>query len=126
MEASDDIRVSSSGTHVQGRHAHAAHHGVNCPDLQIAERRYRSNLDNCSHTLGGDHPDPIEALNRLSLLLFRGRKLAEAEPLYRRALLANTRRLGAEHVSHIRARNHSLPSLTLFYFFLSYDDYIQA
>ena len=65
----------------QSRHVHAQHHGENCLDIVLAEKRYRDNLDHCSHTLGGDHPDTILAINRLSLLLFRARNLTEAEPL---------------------------------------------
>ena len=90
----------------QSRHAHAAHHQEKCHDIVVAEKRYRDMLDDCSHTLGFEHPDTIEAINRLSLLLFRGRKLIEAEPLYRRALLANTRRLGEDHPETLAAVNN--------------------
>jgi hypothetical protein len=82
-------------------------HLVKCPDLAIAEKRYRDHLvciytycsnhdmslahitrlflykqDDCSHRLGGDHPDTIAAVNTLALLLFRSRKLEESEHLY--------------------------------------------
>jgi hypothetical protein len=37
--------------------------------------------DDCSHKLGGEHPDTIAAVNTLSLLLFRSRQLEESEHL---------------------------------------------
>ena len=36
--------------------------------------------------LGEDHPDTLNSLNNLALLLFNRGHLAEAEPLYREAL----------------------------------------
>ena len=144
----------------------AKDHLTKCPDLATAEKRYRDHLvsadtslvkrnssshenssshpdrplhqDDCSHRLGGDHPDTIAAVNTLALLLFRSRKLEESEHLYvshllkttvaadarlaclsaaslmhffppnryRRALLADTRRLGEDHEETLAALNN--------------------
>eukprot|EP00808_Paulinella_micropora_P008030 g47258.t1 len=48
-------------------------------------------------TLGPEHQSTLTSVNNLGVLLEKQGKLAEAEPLFRRALQGREKTLGAEH-----------------------------
>lgn len=57
-------------------------------------------------TLGPEHPDTLESLNHLAILLADQEDLAGAEPLFRRALEARERTLGKTHRQTLSSLNN--------------------
>eukprot|EP00808_Paulinella_micropora_P025752 g71322.t1 len=64
-----------------------------------AEEFRRGALEAFEKMLGPEHPSTLTSVNNLGLLLYQQCKLAEAEPLYRRALQGREKTLGAEQQS---------------------------
>jgi len=56
--------------------------------------------------LGANHPHTLNAVCSLALLLHAQGKLAEAEPLYRRALAGKEQQLSAQHPSTLTSVNN--------------------
>ena len=59
---------------------------------------------------GSDHPDVATDLNSLALLLKATNRLAEAEPIYRRALAISRQSLGPNH-PHVAISLNNLAAL---------------
>ena len=58
---------------------------------------YERALAGQERTLGADHPDTLNTVNGLAVLLAKQGKLDEAKAMYERALAGRERTLGADH-----------------------------
>ncbi len=74
--------------------------------FQHAEPHLVRALDLYNREHGPDHPDSIEAVNRLASLRQDQRSVTAADALYRRAIEAATKRLGASDRRTLRYRNN--------------------
>ncbi|CAL1136673.1 unnamed protein product, partial [Cladocopium goreaui] len=63
-------------------------------------------LDFRTAKLGEDHPDTLTSLNNLALLLYAQGHLAEAEPLFRKALEKSKAKLGEDHPDTLNSINN--------------------
>ncbi|KAG6356906.1 hypothetical protein INS49_014781 [Diaporthe citri] len=61
------------------------------------ERSYREAVEQSEKTLGREHPDTLERMSRLSLLLFGQMKYEDAEQIDRESLERREKVLGREH-----------------------------
>ena len=61
--------------------------------------QFRRALEGREQRLGADHPDTLDAVRSLALLLHAQGAFDEAEPLLRRALEGREQQLGAQHLS---------------------------
>ena len=74
--------------------------------MACAIDQLRRALEGREQQLGANHPDTLDAVCELALLLKAQGKLAEAELLFRRALEGYEQQLGAQHPNTLTAVNN--------------------
>ncbi len=75
-------------------------------DYAGAAALYRRALEASERVLGPEHPDTLNSVNNLAVLLMSQGDYAGAAPLYRRALEARERVLGPEHPDTLTSVNN--------------------
>jgi tetratricopeptide (TPR) repeat protein len=75
-------------------------------DYDGAETLYRRALEGYEKALGPEHPDTLDTVNNLGLLLSDKGDYDGAEALYRRALAGYEKALGAEHPNTLNTVNN--------------------
>ncbi len=87
----------------------ATHAALRLSDLGMyspAEPLYRRALEALERVWGPEHPDTLNSVNNLAVLLFHNGDYARAELLYRRALEGKERVLGPQHPSTLNSVNN--------------------
>lgn len=75
--------------------------------LDEAEKLYRRALAGQERRLGPQHPDTLESVSNLAVLLKKRKKKKEAERFFRRAMLGRDIQLGGNHpVKHAFLLRH--------------------
>lgn len=73
---------------------------------QAAQLKYRRALQLHEKVLGKEHPDTLDSMSNLALVLDSLGKYEEAEQMHRQTLKLRKRELGAEHPDTRRSRNN--------------------